>query len=123
MEEVDGEGCNHGYRLRLTAQPVSKSTVFDMNDLEELIHLLRNRPTGEMVRCSKAHAMFAMWACSKAVMVGMPLNKQQISLLGRQLYRHDASTMALSPWKTYHLLDLSDLNILSGMRSLKRRVD
>jgi DNA mismatch repair protein PMS2 len=29
--EVDGEGeCGHGCRLKLTAQPISKSTVFDM---------------------------------------------------------------------------------------------
>ncbi|GLB43816.1 putative DNA mismatch repair protein [Lyophyllum shimeji] len=60
---------------------VSKSTVFDMKDLEELVHLLRDRPTGQMVRCSKARAMFAMRARRKSVMVGMPLNKQQMSLV------------------------------------------
>ena len=50
-------------------------------DLEELIHLMRARPTGEMVRCSKARAMFAMRACRKSVMVGMPLNKHQMTMV------------------------------------------
>ncbi|GLB42573.1 putative DNA mismatch repair protein MutL [Lyophyllum shimeji] len=81
VEEADADEGAHGARLYLAAQPVSKSTVFDMKDLEELIHLLRDRPTGQMVRCSKARAMFAMRACRKSVMVGMPLNKQQMSLV------------------------------------------
>lgn len=99
--EVDsGEEYGQGSRLKLTAQPISKSIIFDMKgwschraapclyfvleltvvytDLEELIHLIRDRPTGQMVRCSKARAMFAMRACRKSVMVGMPLNRQQM---------------------------------------------
>ena len=83
-------------KLKLLALPVSKSTTFDMKgevvgwlydvgkidkisiDLEELIHLMRDRPMGQMVRCSKARAMFAMRACRKSVMVGMPLTKPQM---------------------------------------------
>jgi len=103
--DVDSEGpgeCGKGSRLRLTAQPVSKSTVFNIKgwsfpvpecsvpvsecalrrtDLEELIHLMRDRPAGQMVRCSKARAMFAMRACRKSVMIGMPLNRKQMSLV------------------------------------------
>ncbi|KAG6866554.1 hypothetical protein C0991_002039 [Blastosporella zonata] len=82
VEEVDGDGdveMRQGARLRLTAQPISKSTVFDIKDLEELIHFMRDRPPGQMVRCSKARAMFAMRACRKSIMVGMPLNKQQMA--------------------------------------------
>ena len=48
-------------------------------DLEELLHLMHDRPTGQMVRCSKARAMFAMRACRKSVMVGMPLTKGQMT--------------------------------------------
>jgi DNA mismatch repair protein PMS2 len=85
-------------RLQLVAQPVSKSTNFDMKgdialglhdspldkltclaDLEELLHLMQDRPTGQMVWCSKARAMFAMRACRKSVMVGMPLTKNQMT--------------------------------------------
>jgi DNA mismatch repair ATPase MutL len=43
-------------------------------DLEEIIHLMRDRPSGQVVRCSKLRAMFAMRACRKSVMIGMPLN-------------------------------------------------
>ena len=44
-----------------------------------MIHLLRDAPTGTMVRCSKARAMFASRACRKSVMVGMPLNLAQMT--------------------------------------------
>ncbi|KAG6812580.1 hypothetical protein H0H92_002048 [Tricholoma furcatifolium] len=81
VEEVEEASRSEmqGAKLCLVAQPVSKSTIFDMKDLEELIHLMRDRPSGQMVRCSKARAMFAMRACRKSVMVGMPLNKQQMT--------------------------------------------
>ncbi|TFK22541.1 DNA mismatch repair protein MutL [Coprinopsis marcescibilis] len=86
VEQFGGDECDEvasqGGRLRLLSQPVSKSTVFDMKDLEELIHLLRDIPAGRtkgMVRCSKARAMFAMRACRKSVMVGMPLNRKQMA--------------------------------------------
>ncbi|EKM74869.1 hypothetical protein AGABI1DRAFT_19077, partial [Agaricus bisporus var. burnettii JB137-S8] len=49
--EVDvNETALPGNRLILTAQPVSKSTVFDTKDLEELINLMQDRPNGSMVR-------------------------------------------------------------------------
>ncbi|KAF5376466.1 hypothetical protein D9615_008594 [Tricholomella constricta] len=109
VEELDEDESRQGARLRLTAQPVSKSTVFDIKDLEELIHLMRDRPTGQMVRCSKARAMFAMRACRKSVMVGMPLNRQQMSLVVRHMGTMD------QPWNCphgrptmRHLLDLAD---------------
>ncbi|KAJ7457466.1 hypothetical protein FB451DRAFT_594762 [Mycena latifolia] len=47
---------------RLTAQPVSKDTAFDMKDLEELVP---SAPTSPWGSCSKAHAIFAMRACRK----------------------------------------------------------
>ncbi|KAF9467045.1 hypothetical protein BDZ94DRAFT_50409 [Collybia nuda] len=104
--EVD---CQSGSRLKLTAQPVSKSTVFDMKDLEELIHLMRDSPSGQMVRCSKARAMFAMRACRKSVMVGMPLNRQQMALVVQHMGTMD------QPWNCphgrptmRHLFDLSN---------------
>ena len=40
---------------------------------------MRDRPKGEMVRCSKARSMFAMRACRKSVMVGMPLTHHQMT--------------------------------------------
>ncbi|KAG8827301.1 hypothetical protein FRC17_007891 [Serendipita sp. 399] len=69
-------------QLQLIAQPVSKSTVFDASDLMELIHLLHDKPSGTMVRCSKARAMFASRACRKSVMIGHPLTRPQMTNVG-----------------------------------------
>ncbi|TFK72296.1 DNA mismatch repair protein MutL [Pluteus cervinus] len=95
-------------KLKLLALPVSKSTTFDMKDLEELIHLMRDRPSGQMVRCSKARAMFAMRACRKSVMVGMPLTKQQMLTLVGHMGTMD------QPWNCPHgrptMRHLYDLN-------------
>ena len=106
------------HRLKLVAQPVSKSTVFDLRDLEEIIHLLQDQPQGQMVRCSKARAMFAMRACRKSIMVGMPLTTKQMTTVrashehtstcvllidacvGDTTYGHYASTLELSSRKT-----------------------
>ncbi|KAJ6550886.1 DNA mismatch repair protein [Mycena vulgaris] len=83
-------------RLSLTAQPVSKDTVFNMKDLEELIHLMHDQPTGQMVRCTKARAMFAMRACRKSVMIGMPLTKGQMGAVVRHMGTMD------QPWNCPH---------------------
>ncbi|KAK0466391.1 uncharacterized protein EV420DRAFT_1511385 [Desarmillaria tabescens] len=91
VEDVGGDS-----KLRLIAQPVSKSTVFNMKDLEELIHLMHDRPSGTMVRCSKARAIFAMRACRKSVMVGMPLTKGQMTTI-----IHHMGTMD-QPWNCPH---------------------
>jgi hypothetical protein len=48
-------------------------------DLEEILHLLRDRPSGTLVRSSKTRAMFAMRACRKSTMVGAPLNMKQMT--------------------------------------------
>jgi hypothetical protein len=137
--DVDTEAsAGQGSKLKLTAQPVSKNTTFGMkgavrwrigdifwrpcahciSDLEEVIHLMRDRPKGEMVRCSKARAMFAMRACRKSVMVGMPLTQQQMTtvnpclllfrkvysliqsliLSGDTTYGNNGPTLELSPW-------------------------
>jgi len=50
-----------------------------MTDLVELLHLMQDKPTGTMVRCSKARAMFASRACRKSVMVGDPLSRAQMT--------------------------------------------
>ena len=48
-------------------------------DLEELLHRLQDTPSGQMVRCSKARAMFAMRACRKSIMIGTPLSRRQMT--------------------------------------------
>ncbi|KAF9484575.1 DNA mismatch repair protein MutL [Pholiota conissans] len=95
--EIDQEATiGQSSRLKLTAQPVSKGTVFDMKDLEEVIHLLRDRPGGQMVRCSKARAMFAMRACRKSVMIGMSLKLHQMTTVIRHMGTMD------QPWNCPH---------------------
>jgi len=47
-------------------------------DLEEILSLMHDRPSGQMVRCSKVRAMFASRACRKSVMIGDSLNRQQM---------------------------------------------
>ncbi|KAI0716220.1 MutL C terminal dimerization domain-containing protein, partial [Earliella scabrosa] len=92
-----------GQRVQLTAQPVSKSTtVLSGNadevsaDLEELLHLMQDRPAGQMVRCSKARAMFAMRACRKSIMIGTPLNKRQMTTVVQHMGTMD------QPWHCPH---------------------
>jgi len=95
--EIDENAApGQGSKLKLVAQPTSKNTVFDMKDLEELLHLMQDQPTGHMVRCSKARAMFAMRACRKSVMVGMPLARQQMTSVVRHMGTMD------QPWHCPH---------------------
>ena len=79
VEAIEDTEDARGPRLKLLSQPVSKSTTFDHVDLEELIHLIDENPKGQMVRCSKARGMFAMRACRKSIMVGMPLTLKQMT--------------------------------------------
>ncbi|KAG9003131.1 hypothetical protein FRB93_011210 [Tulasnella sp. JGI-2019a] len=79
MIKGDEDNDEERERVYLMAQPVSKSTVFDMKDLEELLHLLQSAPSGQMVRCSKARAMFASRACRKSVMIGNALSMRQMT--------------------------------------------
>lgn len=44
---------------------------------------MHQRPKGQIIRCSKARAMFAMRACRKSVMVGMALNQSQMTLVSK----------------------------------------
>ncbi|KII84937.1 hypothetical protein PLICRDRAFT_117097 [Plicaturopsis crispa FD-325 SS-3] len=98
--EINADGDappGQGRQLQLIAQPVSKGTVFDMRvDLEELIHLMEDRPRGEMVRCSKARSMFASRACRKSVMVGMPLTRNQMATVVQHMGTMD------QPWNCPH---------------------
>ncbi|KIJ62452.1 hypothetical protein HYDPIDRAFT_94326 [Hydnomerulius pinastri MD-312] len=108
-------------RLHLIAQPMSKDTVFDMKDLEELIHLMQDRPTGTMVRCSKARAMFAMRACRRSVMVGKALDKSHMTAIVRHMGTMD------QPWNCPHgrptMRHLSDLTSFGRYDPPKHAID
>ncbi|KAF8551158.1 hypothetical protein OG21DRAFT_1418463 [Imleria badia] len=119
--EQDEEGSGVRMRLQLVAQPMSKDTVFDIKDLEELIHLMQDRPRGTMVRCSKARAMFAMRACRRSVMVGKALDKTRMTAIVRHM-----GTME-QPWNCPHgrptMRHLSDLTAFGRYKPPGRGVD
>ncbi|KAJ3988083.1 hypothetical protein F5890DRAFT_1404009 [Lentinula detonsa] len=125
--EVDDDDHHHNQthrKLRLIAQPVSKSTVFDMRDLEELIQLLHDRSTGQTIRCSKARAMFAMRACRKSVMIGMPLTQSQMSTVVTHMGTMD------QPWNCphgrptmRHLFDMANLQPSTQNNHISRKID
>ncbi|KAG1750669.1 hypothetical protein EDD22DRAFT_916186 [Suillus occidentalis] len=108
-------------RLHLVAQPVSKDTVFNTKDLEELIHLMHDRPVGTMVRCSKARAMFAMRACRKSVMIGKALSMNRMNSIVQHM-----STMD-QPWNCPHgrptMRHVSDLTCFARYNPLVRMID
>ncbi|KAI1784264.1 DNA mismatch repair protein MutL [Ganoderma leucocontextum] len=85
-----------GQRARMTAHPVSGTTKFDAKDLEELLHLMQDRPAGQMVRCSRARAMFAMRACRKSIMIGTALNRRQMTSVVQHMGTMD------QPWHCPH---------------------
>ena len=83
--------------------------------------MLRDRPSGTLVRSSKTRAMFAMRACRKSTMVGAPLNAKQMRIvslflflllppssrishpsfvfvLDHSAHGNDGATVELSPW-------------------------
>ncbi|RKP35432.1 MutL C terminal dimerization domain-containing protein, partial [Dimargaris cristalligena] len=66
-----------GRRLKLTRQPFVDHTLFDVNDLEEIISKLSENPN-RIIRCSKAERVFASRACRKSIMIGDPLSLNQM---------------------------------------------
>jgi len=96
-------------RIKLTAYPFSKNTEFGIQDVMELIFLLRECP-GKMVRLSRVSSMFASRACRKSIMIGKDLNKDQMHKIVKNMGKID------NPWACPHgrptLRHLVDLNFL-----------
>ncbi|BGP49437.1 ATP-binding mismatch repair protein [Rhodotorula kratochvilovae] len=90
------EDADVGERVKLIAQPVSKDTVFDAGDFEELVDLIGSRSGNEVVRPSKARRMFASRACRKSVMIGKALNVKQMTQILRHMSGMD------QPWACPH---------------------
>ncbi|KAG9086210.1 hypothetical protein FS749_003846 [Ceratobasidium sp. UAMH 11750] len=83
-------------KLRLAAQPMSKNIMFDMKDLEEILHQMQEGNPSETVRCSKARAMFAMRACRSSIMIGTALKQRHMVNMVRNLAGMDL------PWNCPH---------------------
>ncbi|KAI5851015.1 hypothetical protein BZA05DRAFT_430366 [Tricharina praecox] len=87
-----------GRKCRLISLPMSKETMFGVEDLEELIHLIhQHRGSGTAhLRCSKVRSMFAMRACRKSVMVGRALPVKAMEKIVRHMGELD------KPWNCPH---------------------
>lgn len=88
-----------GSRCELTALPLSRETTFTLSDLEELISLLGDDPSGgagPVPRPSKVRKMFAMRACRSSVMIGKALSRRQMEGLVRHMGELD------KPWNCPH---------------------
>jgi DNA mismatch repair protein PMS2 len=88
-----------GTRCQLLSLPLSRETTFSLEDLEELISLLRDHPSGSantIPRPSKVRKMFAMRACRSSVMIGKPLTTKQMEKLVRHMGELD------KPWNCPH---------------------
>ncbi|KOS13340.1 mismatch repair endonuclease pms2 [Malassezia pachydermatis] len=95
--EVD-EDAPPGSRIQLLSKPVSKDTVFDLHDFEELLSQLRDTSSYgvERVRCSKVQEMLASRACRKSIMVGSALDRRQM----HSVVKHMGETE--QPWNCPH---------------------
>ncbi|QLG72354.1 hypothetical protein HG535_0D00610 [Zygotorulaspora mrakii] len=100
-----------GSKIKLYSLPVSKRTLFDVDDFYELIHLIRESGglNLESLRPSKIRSMFAMRACRSSIMIGKPLAKKTMTKVVRNLSELD------KPWNCphgrptmRHLLELRD---------------
>lgn len=92
------ESSPPGSRVRLLSKPVSKGTVFDVHDFEELLHLLRDAPAGRInrVRCSKVYDMLASRACRKSIMIGTALQMRKMQSVVHNMADTD------QPWNCPH---------------------
>lgn len=85
-----------GKRVHLLSKPVSKDTVFDVHDFEELLFQLREAPSHARIRCSKVRDMLASRACRKSIMVGSALDMRQM----RAVVKHMGEIE--QPWNCPH---------------------
>ncbi|MBW0463043.1 hypothetical protein O181_002758 [Austropuccinia psidii MF-1] len=85
-----------GQRVCLVAQPVSGSTTWDISDLEELLHLIEEKGSGETVRPSKTRRMMASRACRMSTMIGDGLTTKQMARIVTQMGTMD------QPWACPH---------------------
>ncbi|CAE6417794.1 unnamed protein product [Rhizoctonia solani] len=95
--QVDKEAAeDERPKVRLVAQPMSKDTIFDMKDLEEILHQMKEGNSSDTIRCSKARAMFAMRACRSSIMIGTALKHRHMINMVRNLAAMD------QPWNCPH---------------------
>jgi DNA mismatch repair protein PMS2 len=85
-----------GSRCQLVSLPLSRETTFSLTDLDELLALLSEHPSGSVPRPSKVRKMFAMRACRSSIMIGKTLTQQQMGKVVKHLGELD------KPWNCPH---------------------
>ena len=92
------EDAAQGRKIKLLSLPVSKKTVFGLDDFDELIHLVKENNTSDngTIRCSKIRSMFAMRACRSSIMIGKPLTTKIMTRVVHHLGDLD------KPWNCPH---------------------
>ncbi|KAK1836473.1 hypothetical protein QBC39DRAFT_272595, partial [Podospora conica] len=97
---VDASGDRPvGARCMLLSLPVSRETTFSVADLEELVYLLGENPSGSATtvpRPSKVRKMLAMRACRSSIMIGRALGRRQMERVVRHMGEME------KPWNCPH---------------------
>lgn len=86
-------------RLSLRSQPVSKSTMFVMDDVQEMVATLKRQGLSHWqgpLRPARVRTMLASRACRKSVMIGTALDTKQMKSIVRNL------TGLEHPWTCPH---------------------
>ncbi|KYQ92674.1 MutL DNA mismatch repair protein [Tieghemostelium lacteum] len=111
-------------KIKLTALPFSKGTVFGMNDVYEMIFILKDTSTAilnsmESLRLPRINSLLASRACRKSIMVGTALTTQQMKQVINNLSTLD------NPWccphgrpTMRHLINMK--NILNSIEKRKK---
>lgn len=72
-----------GQKIVLISKPISKHVIFNTNDFQELIQLIKD-DSGNVsqklahIHCSKIRSMLAMRACRMSIMIGKPLTDKKM---------------------------------------------
>lgn len=88
-----------GARCQLLSLPVSRETTFSVADLEELVYLLGENPSGSATtvpRPGKVRKMLAMRACRSSIMIGRALGRRQMEKVVRHMGEME------KPWNCPH---------------------
>ena len=88
-----------GSRCQLLSLPISREITFSVADLEELIFLLGDNPSGRATtvpRPSKVRKMLAMRACRSSIMIGRALSQRQMERVVRHMGEME------KPWNCPH---------------------
>ncbi|KAB0792495.1 hypothetical protein PPYR_14454 [Photinus pyralis] len=65
-------------KVKLSAVPISKNFVFGKDDIDEILFMLQEEVNHAICRPSRVRSMLASRACRKSVMVGCPLNQNDM---------------------------------------------